>query len=348
MPRIQSLDLARGLTVLIMPSIHVVMLYSQPHVQQSILGTILAFIAEGPGAQLFMMIMGISFVFSSRITKQYVLQRAFYLLLAAYVLNFLKFIVPLLLGWMPDNLMQELQLPNDFLAIPFFLLLGDILHFAAISFPILFIVYRLRHYAYWSVAFAITIMLLSPFIWDVKTGFVFVDYPLQLLGGHPPNAFFPVFPWLVYPLTGLTVGYFLKQFGATDILKKAGWIGVSLMLISLTLPPTSKQKEWLPFYRTEPADTLFHSGFVLTWIAIFHWLNRKIPANPFFTLLIFCSKNITSIYIIQWVLICWGMAYTGYLTLGLLQTFCCMGAISIMTLLLAALLKRAYAKPKNL
>ena len=67
MQRIQSLDLARGFTVLFMPSVHVVMLYSQPQVQQSLLGDILAFIAEGPGAQLFMLLMGVSFTFSSRI-----------------------------------------------------------------------------------------------------------------------------------------------------------------------------------------------------------------------------------------------------------------------------------------
>ena len=117
-----------------------------------------------------------------------------------------------------------------------------------------------------------------------------------------------------------------------------------MILISLLFPATKETKEWLPFYRTRPADTIFHLGFVFTWLAIFHWLSRKIPANHYFSLLNFCSKNITSIYIIQWVLICWCMAYTGYLTLDFLQTFCWMAGITIVTLLLSALLKRAYAK----
>lgn len=348
MQRIQSFDLARGFTVLIMPSIHVVMLYSQPAVQQSVLGDILGFIAEGPGAQLFMLLMGVSFVFSSRISKKYVLQRAFYLLLAAYSLNFLKFIVPLGLGLMPDNLLQELHLNNDFTAFSFFLLIGDILQFAAIAYIILFLVTRLKYYPYWAAAFAITILLLSPLVWDLKTGITFVDRVLVLFNGHPPFTFFPVFPWLVYPLTGLTLGYLLKSNNATYILKKTGITGIILVIISLLLPPTDQPKEWLPFYRTAPADTIFHLGFVLAWLAIYHWISRKVGKNPIFSLLEFCSRNITVIYLIQWVLIFWCLNLTGYLRLNMMNTFCWMTGITIVTLLLAHGLKKSNVQTKNI
>lgn len=343
MQRIQSFDLARGFTVLIMPSIHVVMLYSSPQVQQSWLGDILAFIAEGPGAQLFMLLMGMSFTFSSRISPQYVLQRTFYLWVAAYCLNFLKFIVPLWSGWMPQNLLDELHLQTDARAATFFLFIGDILHFAAIAYPLLFLVSRLKHYPYWSLLMAVAIMLCSPLVWDIKTGIVWVDYLLQLTGGHPPQAFFPVFPWLVYPLAGLAAGYYLRKHDTTAVLKKAAWIGVLFLFVSCLFPPTQLPAEWLPFYRTQTADTLFHLGFVMVWIAVIHWLSRKTRGNVFFDLLIYCSKNITSIYIIQWVLICWGMALAGYGTLGFAATFLSMSAITISTLLLARLVKRIHA-----
>ncbi len=112
MQRIQSLDLARGFTVLLMPSIHVAMVYSI-EVQQSILGNMLAFMAEWPGAQLFMLLMGIYFTFSYLNNRQSILRRAFYFLIAAYVLNFLKFLIPLWMGWMPDSLMKEVQMKNN-------------------------------------------------------------------------------------------------------------------------------------------------------------------------------------------------------------------------------------------
>lgn len=345
--RIMSFDLARGFTVLCMPMIHVVMLYSTIPVQQSLLGDILGYIAEGPGAQLFMLLMGLSFTFSKRITKEYVFKRAFYLLIAAYLLSFFKFVVPLGLGLMPQNLLTELQLQSDFNTVKFFLLIGDILHFAAIAYLILFFITRTRYYPYIALVLAIAIMLVSPYVWDVKTEIVFVDQLITLFNGHPPQAFFPVFPWLVYPLCGLTLGYLLKHNNETYLLKKTGIIGIAIMIISFCFPATTIQTQWLPFYRTEPADTLFHLGFVLMWLGLFHLLSKKIPGNPIFRLLTFCSRHITTIYIIQWILICWSMCFTGYMQLPFWPSIIWMIDLTLATLVLTWLLKRSSTKTHN-
>jgi uncharacterized membrane protein len=342
--RIQSLDIARGFTVLIMPSIHVAMIYSNPNVQYSALGMILAFIAELPGAQLFMLIMGISFSLSSRINKKYVFQRAFYLLIAAYTLNILKFIIPLLFGWMPQNLLSELHLTDQRSSVIFFFLLGDILHFAAIAYLLLYFIYRLKNFQYWSLAFVIIITFISPAVWDSHTGIAAVDYTLQLIGGHPPNVFFPLFPWLVYPVAGLSLGYFLHRFDNKKIFVITGWIGTVICFITLLFPATPETTAWLPFYRTVPVDTFFHLGFVLVWISIINWLSRKISDNPFFKLLTFCSRNITSIYFIQWILVFWFIGFAGYQTIGFSQSVSWMILITAITLLLSWLLKFANGK----
>lgn len=358
-PRIQSFDLARGFTVLCMPMIHVVMLYSTIPVQQSLIGDILGFIAEGPGAQLFMLLMGVFFALQvkplstatcggGRQKESFgkglgpVFKRALLLFIAAYALNIFKFFVPLGLGLLPENLLAELQLKNNYTAIPFFLLIGDILHFAAIAYLILFFITRTRYYPYISFVLAIAIMCLSPYLWDQQTGIAAIDHVIVLFNGHPPQTFFPVFPWLVYPLIGLTLGYLLKHVNNNYLLQKMGISGLGIMIISFCFPATntSQPTTYLPFYRTEPADTLFHLGFVLTWLSLFHWLQKKIPANPGFKLLTFCSKNITAIYIIQWILICWCMAFTGYLQLNMMQTICWMTGITTATLMIAASFKK--------
>jgi uncharacterized membrane protein len=361
--RIISFDLARGFTVFCMPMIHVVMLYSTIPVQQSLLGDILGFTAEGPGAQLFMLLMGVFFalqvkplstatVGGGRQNKwlgkemRSVCKRALLLFIAAYALNIFKFIIPLGLGILPENLLQELQLKNDFTSVPFFFFIGDILHFAAIAYIILYFITRTRYYPYISLVLAIAIMFLSPYLWDQQTGIAAIDYVIVLFNGHPPQTFFPVFPWLVYPLMGLTLGYLLKHINNNYLIKKTGISGIGIMIISFCFPATdtSQPTTYLPFYRTEPADTLFHAGFVLVWLSIFHWLSKKIPPNHLFRLLTFCSKNITSIYIIQWILICWCMAFTGYLQLNMTQTVCWMTGITIITLLLTYALKKS---PRN-
>ena len=344
MQRMTSFDLSRGFTVFIMPAAHTLMMYGNPVVHQSLLADIFRFLAEGPGAQLFMLLMGVSFTFSKRISKEYIFQRVFILLVAGYLLNFFKFVVPLGLGLLPENLLAEFQLTSDFAAIHFFLFMGDILHFAAIAYLILFLVSRSRHYALWSFTIAIAIMILSPLLWDVKPGIVFVDSIILLFNGHPPETFFPVFPWIVYPLMGMTLGYLLKHNNPDYLLRKTGITGFGLIIISCVFPPTKTVVEWPSFYRTEPADTLFHLGFVLLWLALFHRLSKKIKANPVFSLLIFCSKHITTIYIIQWILICWCMVITGYMQMNLIHTIFWMAGITIATLLLTYALNNAPRK----
>lgn len=342
MPRIISLDLAKGFTVFIMPAVHVLLLYGNPSTHSSLTGKLLAFLAEGPGAPLFMLLMGSSFVLSSRISKRTILQRALILFIAAYLLNFFKFVVPLVAGTLPANLLQELGLANDPSAALFFFLIGDILHFAAISLPIMLLVYQLKHYAYWCVIIAIAIMLLSPYVWDVKTEFVFVNQLFSLFGGHPPAVFFPVFPWIVYPLAGLSLGYFLKHYPTTIVLKKAGVIGTALVIFSIGLPADTGST----FYRTKYADTLFHLGFVLVWMTGIQWLSQRFKVNYFSKLLIFCSKQITLIYITQWVVIFWCLTFTGYQQLDLSTASCWMLGITLFTLLFTYALQ--YAQPKNL
>jgi len=342
--RIQSLDLARGFTVFIMPAAHTLMMYGQPIVHQTLLADIFRFLAEGPGAQLFMLLMGVSFSFSKRITKRYVFHRVLLLLTAAYLLNFFKFVVPLGLGILPENLVAEFQLTSDLEALNFFLSMGDILHFAAIAYLILFLISRLKHYAFWSFLLAIAIMILSPYIWDVKTHIVFVDQLILLFNGHPPQTFFPVFPWLVYPLMGLTLGYLLKHNNPDYLLRKAGITGLALIIISLVFPPTKTITDWPSFYRTEPADTLFHLGFILVWLCVIHWITRKVKWNYFFSLLNFCSKHITSIYIIQWIVICWCMAFTGYIELDMITTAAWMCGVTVITLLLTYAITKSHVK----
>ena len=337
MQRIQTLDIARGFTVLMIAPIHTVMLYSNKDVQQSVLGVVFDAIAEGPGAQLFMLLMGLGFVFSRATTAITVFKRALYLLILAYLLNFLKFIVPLLFGWMPENLLAEFQLHNNTETIRFFFLLGDILHFAALAYPFLFIVYRLKHFQYWALLFSLAIILTAPLFWDLKTGNPLADYFLQLLGGHPPYAFFPMFPWLVYPVTGLSLGYFLKHSETGIIFKTTGWIGIVLLLISFCFPVTPSQNEWLPFYRTAPSDTIFHLGFVLAWLALIHLLTLKLALKKVWQLFEFCSRNITSIYVIQWIIICWLLPFVGYHVAGFNATLFWIGITTLATLLIVRL-----------
>ncbi|SRR6266536_6114607 len=343
MQRVKSLDLARGFTVLMMAPVHTILLYSKPYVYDTLPGKLLAFIAEGPGAQLFMLIMGICFTFSKH-TIQSVLQRAFILLLAAYALNIFKFILPSFLYPMPIELLKELQVNNDFEGRMQMFLLGDILHFAALTLLILFFVSRLQHYYHYALYVAIFICFTSPFFWDAYCTNPAINYILQLTGGQPPRVYFPLLPWLVYPLVGLSIGYFF-QTETKEIFLKLGIIGCLLVAGGYVLQHYFLNDPASSFYRTYPADTIQHIGIVLITLDLWELVERYVKPNYFFKLLSYSSLHITQIYCIQWILIFWLLPLFGYQQLDLIPSLFCIILTTIITYFLSFCLN-VYGKRK--
>lgn len=315
MKRIISLDLARGFTVLCIPAIHSIMCYSQPCVYTTWLGYPLAFIAEGPGAQLFMTVMGIVFTFKKQYLSHRIILRALLLCMAGYLLNVLKFIVPYSLGVMPIGVQQALQLPSDRSAVIQLLSIGDILPFASIALLVLHAVYKFRHYEWYALGGAITIVFLAPIGWDRHSNSPIINYGLQLLGGQPPSVFFPLLPWLVYPVLGLFIGKHLQQW-PQRMFRRCGQAAVPLLILGFVLTRIFHAPSAAGFYRTLPSDTLTHVGIVLLTLAAWQYISLHIRHNVFFELLTFCSRNITVFYIIEWILISWLLPVIGYQTLG--------------------------------
>lgn len=311
MQRIKSLDLARGFTVLMIAPVHTILLYSQPGIYNTFLVKYLAFIAEGPGAQLFMLLMGIYFSFQKPSGFPPVVKRSALLLMAGYTLNIVKFIIPMRLGLLPAGLQSELQVENNAGDILHLLLLGDILHFAAPALIVLFFVKRIKQYQYWALLLAMIICFVSPFCWDIHSSNPFINYLLQLAGGQPPRVFFPLLPWLVYPLMGLSIGYWLQQYGS----KTFSWLrnfGVAFIVYGWLLKTFLIKEESVSFYRTLPADTFKHIGIVLITLHVWEWLGTHVTENYFFRLLAYMSQHITQIYFIQWLLIMWLLPVFGY------------------------------------
>lgn len=300
--RFRSLDLARGFTVLFIPAIHSFMLYSKTSVHTSAVALLLRAIAEGPGGQLFMLIMGIVFTFRKKHTLTATLKRSLVLLIAGYLLNVLKFVLPYLLHLLPTSVINELQVHDPVSATLDLLLINDILHFAAVALLILYVVHRFEYYPEWASLLAVIIVVMSPVVWE--------SWP-----AHPPQTFFPLFPWLAYPLCGMTIGFYLQK-NADRTFFYCGIAGIIFVCVGLVCDKIFPENNVYGFYRTFPAETLWHIGIVL--VILYGWdvLDKHVAGNFLFDCFIYSSRHITSIYIIQWVLICWLLPLIGYQTLG--------------------------------
>lgn len=325
--RILSLDLARGFTVMFIAPVHTMLLFSKASVHESWLGGIFRFMSEGPGAQLFMLLMGISFALSEKKNTVQVLKRALQVLAVGYLLNVLKFGLPLLIGLFPESLFQYLQVGKDWQVFVQLVLTGDILQLAGISLMVLLICSKWFVYRFLYFVAAVVVCFVSPLLWDLNSdNFVFNTF-LMLIGGQPPRVFFPLFPWLIYPLIGVYIGYLLK--GRIKIRIPKLWV-VAIMLTSIGILVYHFSYSYTvgSFYRTGPVGTIFHLLLVLVWLYIWQLISKWLSSNRFFDLLSWLSRHITLIYFVQWVFTFWLLPVFGFQTLGFYGS---LGLIALVT-----------------
>lgn len=338
MERIRSLDLARGFTVLFIAPIHTVMLYSNTTVYTTTLGYFLQFIAEGPGAQLFMTLMGMYIAFKPVANGNEVLRRSLMLLLAGYALNVAKFVLPFCFNIIPTAMLQDLQVQKGAGYLQLFCL-GDILQFAAPAMILTHWVRRKQFFVNSAIVLAATVLLVSPFLWDASSNNPIINYGLQLIGGQPPKVFFPLLPWVFYPLLGLVIGDAIKRNRENTYKEILKW-GIGWLLFGIIAHYIAGSKYETSFYRTYPWDTIGHAGMVLITLWVWEFVDTYIIPNPFLELLEYCSKNITTIYIVQWIVIIWLLPFFGYHELEYCKTLLAILVTSVLTFLSVYLIKK--------
>lgn len=311
--RIPALDLARGFTVLFMPMVHCAMLYLRPSEYGRLSFLILRFIAEGPGAQLFMLIMGMVIALSKAKTIRQIMKRGWQLWMAGYLLNFLRLVLPAQTGILPREAWQHLVVFKELPAWLNLLLTGDILQFAGIAFILCSLLHRsVHHYRLLKFTFLfITAAIISPLLWALHTNRVWLDVPLSLLLADGFAAFFPVFPWICYPIAGLACGDLFRMKPGKLATFYLFIAGIMMMLAGLGWNKVT-QNPGPDFYRTTLPLTLSHTGFVLCWLALAHFVSKYIKDNPVASLLSFCSRRITPVYFLQWMVISLVCGFTGY------------------------------------
>ncbi len=313
-----TFDVARGFTVFIMPAVHSVMLYSSAAVRQGITGNVLGFLAEGPGAQLFLLLMGLSITLSKRKTPRQVVTRALYLLGLAYLLNYVRLVIPLSLYPMPEDFLNDMGISATAAGKLPALLMGDILQTAAISYLVCGLLFLLPRYHAWAIGLVAVVIACTPWLRQADAGtgaWLFVN----LFTGKPPAVFFPVIPWIAYPLAGLAMGSYFKQLSSSTFYRILLIAGL-LLFIAGKIIMLYEPRGWNDnFYCPGPGGILYHLGIVCMWLFLCNSVVILLRNNFFFGLLTWLSRHITLIYFVQWMVVLWLLPVYSYhrLNLGL-------------------------------
>lgn len=300
-----ELDIAKSFSIIFMIFIHTItiaMLFentiSDPY--YVIVGSILG----GPfSAPVFMFCMGIGIVYSRHSQPNAMIKRGIKLFLLGLLVNVFSFIIP-------HFLLQSLFNSGNLMPIfgGLILFFVDILEFAGLSFVLIGTFKKLN--------LSNKQLLVAGIIFSIL-GFLFrfSDFgsmPLNMLFGYFIGTFyeltaFPLFSWIIFPIVGYIYGhYFIRLKDKSKFFRL--WpifiiISIVYFLVYMVLiyDAYGTFPEGYYFYMS-PLLALFCIILVHGDLGFSFWLSKRIPENLKNNFTIF-SKNVTGIYVAQWLLI---------------------------------------------
>ncbi|MCK4515484.1 MAG: acyltransferase family protein, partial [Spirochaetaceae bacterium] len=315
-------DILRGLAVLFMVGIHILQIYGSMEVAGSIGAGIVGFLGGPPAAPVFMFLMGALFILGKGSTSKRI-TRGVFLIVLGFLLNLFRGSLPvalaLRLGRTTLDSIHPFTPQNLFMVV-------DILIFAGIALVVLAVMVRfIKRPVFWLlIGLAVTIG--SPWLWGIQSGVRFLDFAFELLWGTAETTDFPAFPWLLYPITGMIYGYWSIGLGEkVSNLKTSVVLGTCALILGILLALLDLQGQFGDPSRMGFAAHLSVLGFLLLWLSGFQLLCRKTDLGLVGKGFSYLSRNITTFYVIHWLLIGWGTLLLGYNRCGwfvLLLLFC--------------------------
>lgn len=347
--RLMIVDFARGIAAFLLVVVHTLWMYGTVETQfGEPLGRIVHMMGQMTAA--FLITMGVSFVLTRHQSMIYGAKRAITILLAGYLLNTLKFVVPIsVFGTMPENFIEAYgwSSPLSGGQLWYLFLTGDILQMAGVSFLIITVFRRFVTNKYMMLALVVASILFADLMKGTRVGIDGVDYVLDLLWGQQWNVYFPVFPWISNILIGMFIGMHYLDTGRSEdsIRKVCFYISIAFLAIGLPLCFYSWDYHFNDFFHTGPGGAFYLIGINLFvfWVMAKFLFPIATSSSRFMKILRYLSQQVTSIYIIQWVLVCWLMGFFGYQTMTSGQLLLLFPFMIAATLAIDYLLTRAPA-----
>jgi len=222
--RLNFPDSVKGLAVLFMIQVHLMELFTKEEILNSNLGIGSLFFGGIPAAPVFMVIMGYFLAFGKKNPSQ-MTKRGIRLFLGGILLN---------IGLNAHLLFNIFFKAWDF--NPWNYIFGaDILPLAGLSLISLALFQKVaknKYWVYFILAFAVAALsqLFDPYQFENHS----LKYILAFLIGGTSWSYFPLIPWLAYPLLGYGFKIFADQINIENFLKNI-WSKIVFVIIGIIL-----------------------------------------------------------------------------------------------------------------
>lgn len=333
--RNRTADLLKGIAVLLMVQIHIIELFAQQSIYDSFAGSILLFLGGPPAAPIFMTVMGY-FIARGNSKLSTSIFRGLKLIGAGLLLNF------------GLNFHLFIKIYNETIVTsPWPYLFGvDILFLAGLSIINISLFQKIFKKQLIPYILLIVIILLIPEFLPYPENPGTISYISALFYSNSWWSYFPVIPWLIYPVTGFLF-YIIEPFFTDLVNKRISAIlilSISGAILVFTIEyGISIASNLHVYYHHNFFYYLFTLNFMIFWSVLFNTIT-SLSRNYVTNFIEWMGKNVTVFYVIQWLLI--GNIATGlYKTQNSIQVIIWFLIILIVTSFLTLLWNKYRKKP---
>jgi uncharacterized membrane protein len=293
--RFQTADLLKGIAILLMVQVHIIELFATESVYNSTGGKLVLFLGGPPVAPVFMILFGYFIAQSRQSAGQLMLRGAGIFALGMGLNLALNF--NLILSVTNGSIEQDIW-PYIFGV--------DILQFAGISLIIITIIKGIEKNG----ILLLTLCILSALAGQHLAGRTPESTALQYISaffyGSTKWSYFPLFPWLAYPLAGMIFYKLQTQYNLkirNTYTKMIAYL-LSATVLAFTIGNAVSVSSDLPAY--------YHHGILFfIWVILFVSLyalcldrvNAFAGNTPALRYIKWLGQHVTLIYAIQWILI---------------------------------------------
>lgn len=298
MARTSTADFVKGIAALLMIQVHIIELFASEAIFKSDIGKLLLFLGGPPVAPVFLLFLGY-FIASSQKTTQQLVIRGLKIIALGLSLNIalnLNLIISVYKDQFPYiNILEYLfgvdVLPHAGLSIIIIALLKKVID-KHIVIPVLLALVA---------AFMGTMLLTS--VPEQQS----LLYILAFVYGDGWWSYFPLFPWLSYSLAGLVFYKVTQQYDFSyfsSLRSKIILTVLFLLFLVFTLQyAISVASDLQNYYHHGIIFFCWTIVFLIFYIFFASQMVRRVPDNSAFSYLKWLGKNITTLYVVQWIII---------------------------------------------
>ncbi len=321
--RQKELDYARGLAIFFMIAVHCLEIFASTNtIDENAYGLVVEFFGSFTSATVFMILLGVGIIYSRKSEPKSLIKRGVLLIAAGYLLNIIRGYFPMLILWKQTG-------EDEWLSYMMIELLEiDILQFAGLTFIFFGLAKKLRFtpttYVVGMIVFEVLNVVLHQYgfydsnIMDYHNYDFYLAAFTGLFWGTSELSSFPFLSWIFYPIAGYLFGSYLISQNAQGkkrlfnrITVGSGIIFVTTLLLCWYFDIDYGWETDASFYHHLILGNIVFGSCAFLLIGTVFFMTRFIPEFIQKTLSRW-STNVTEIYFIQWILICWIAIATGY------------------------------------